>query len=506
MIRTIIGLFYLFLLINVNVWAQNPIGLRACSVLRGILFGTAIRVADLRQDIDYGEYNYKIRENYQLVVPEGELKPRTIWQAENVYNWVDGDFLLGNTSNSTGWVQQNLMQIRGHNLVWAPDEWTPDWLLKEESTITSDKAKQLLSDYIHAVVGRYRGKIPWWDVINEAIDDQTNHNPFNLRDCFWFRKLGPDFIKYAFMFAHEADPNVQLYYNEYGIESIGLKANRTVDLVNWLRSQGATIHGIGLQWHIGVSTTVTPGDDHYQSAQQFIDNKLDIMVTELDVAVPTNGGYPINPQDLQTQGLVYRSLLEYVLHFSPNCKAMLTWGYTDRYSWIPSYRNNTQGAALPLDWMYLPKAAYWQMQEVMARVVIDGVYRLSPQSQPDKCLGTSQNTTSSDVQLYSGDCNSTNEKWNITWLADGTYRFSSQSGTNRVLGAYNTTASTGGVQTYEWSGDVDQEWAFSAQGNNAYLIVPRTAWWRVMTVYGTSSIGIIDPTGSALQNWILTKV
>ncbi len=146
------------------------------------------------------------------------------------------------------------------------------------------------------------------------------------------------------------------------------------------------------------------------------------------------------------------------------------------------------------------------MQEVMTRVLVDGVYRLSPQSQPDKCLGTSQNTTSSDVQLYSGDCNNLYEKWNITWLKDGTYRFSSESDNNRVLGAYNTTASVGGVQMYNWSGDVNEAWAFSGQGNNTYRIVPRTAWRRVMTVYGASSIGIIDPSGSASQNWILTKI
>jgi hypothetical protein len=308
------------------------------------------------------------------------------------------------------------------------------------------------------------------------------------------------------MFALEADPNVQLYYNEYGIESVGMKATQTINLFNWLRSQGATVHGIGLQWHIRVSTKIAPGDVYYQSAQQFIDNRFDIMVTELDVAMPTSGAYPINPQDLETQGDVYRSVLEYVLHFSPNCKAMFTWGFTDLHSWIPALRNNTQGAALPFDCLYLPKPAYWQMQEVMARVVVDGIYRLSPQSQPDKCLGTSQNTTSNDVQLYSGDCNNANEKWNIAWLGDGTYRFSSESDNNRVLGSYNTTASVGGVQTYNWTGDFSEEWAFSTQGNNIFRVVPRNAWRRVMTVYGTSNIGIIDLKDSDLQNWILTKV
>jgi hypothetical protein len=200
-------------------------------------------------------------------------------------------------------------------------------------------------------------------------------------------------------------------------------------------------------------------------------------------------------------------MLEYVLHFSPNCKAMLTWGYTDRYSWIPWFTDDKRGAALPLDWLYLPKPAYWQMQEVMTRVVVDGIYRLSPQSEPNKCLGISQNTTSSDVQLYTGDCNNAYETWNITWLGDGTYRFSSGSDNNRVLGAYNTTATVGGVQTYNWSGDVNQGWAFSAQETNIFRVVIRTAWWRVMTTYDTSdNIGIVDLSGASSQNWILTKI
>lgn len=502
----IISLIFYCLLSIVCVWGQNPFGLRGAAFLRGVLFGTAVDVANLRQNYDNGKYNSKIDDNYLLVVPENELKPQIIWQGENQYNFVDGDFLLG-APNKTGWVQENQMQIRGHNLVWAYDEWTPKWLLKEEANITSDKAKQLLSDYIHTVVERYRGKILCWDVINEAIDDVNNTNPLNLKDSFWLRKLGPDFIKYAFQFANEADPDVQLYYNEYSIETIGLKATRTINLVNWLRSQGAIVHGIGLQYHIDSSTTITPGDGHYQSAQQFIDNKLNIMVTELDVRVPTSGACPIDAQDLQKQADIYRSMLELVLHFSPNCKAMLTWGFTDRFSWIPEAYHNNAGAALPLDSLYYPKPAYWQMLEVMTRIVDDGLYRLSPHSQPNKCLGISQNATSSDVQLYSDTCDNAYEKWNITWQGDGTYRFSSVSNNNRVLGAYNTTLPVDEVQTYNWSGDVNQEWAFSAQGNNTYRVVPRTAWWRVMTVHDSSdNIVIMDATWTPSDNWILTKL
>jgi len=172
------------LLSSVIVWAQNPIGLRASSYLRGIPFGAAVQVDKLRTNVDNGQYNQKLKDNYQLLVPENELKPQRIWWGENKYNWYDADFLLGGTANSTGWAQQNLMQVRGHVLVWGIDKYTPKWLLDHELTITSAKAKQLLNDYIHAVVGRYRGKIPWWDVVNEAIDDNNNTNSFNLRNGF----------------------------------------------------------------------------------------------------------------------------------------------------------------------------------------------------------------------------------------------------------------------------------------------------------------------------------
>ena len=328
-------LLFVFLSILACSQGQNPLGLRGASNLRGILFAAYVNYDNIRNNVDNGQYIQSIKDNYQVIELENELKYQHIWVAEDVYDFAAADFLLG-APNETGWAEQNLMQVRGHNVIWPPDMWTPVWLLKEESSITPDKAKQLLSDYIHTVVGRYRGKIPWWDVINEAIHDINTSNPFNLRDCFWFRKLGPDYLKYAFIFSHEADPDAKLYYNEYGTETVGIKATNTLNLVKWLRTEGATVHGVGFQWHINTSTTVIPGDGHYQSVRQFIENEFHIKVTELDVALPTTGGYPINPDDIQTQGVIFRSVLDFVLHFAPNCDGMLTWSFTGRYSWIPT--------------------------------------------------------------------------------------------------------------------------------------------------------------------------
>jgi endo-1,4-beta-xylanase len=139
------------------------------------------------------------------------LKPQYIWWGDNNYSFAHSDWLIGATPNSTGWIQQNGMQLRGHTLLCARDIFMPKCLLAQESSITPGKAKSLLSDYIHTVVGRYRRKIAWWDVVNEAIDGANNNtHPFTIRDSFWFRKLGPDLMKYAFIFAHESDPDVQL--------------------------------------------------------------------------------------------------------------------------------------------------------------------------------------------------------------------------------------------------------------------------------------------------------
>jgi GH35 family endo-1,4-beta-xylanase len=499
--------FLIFYLTNYTIiHAQNPVGLKAYASPRGLILGTAVGILYLRGNVDDGRYSDYLNQNYQMIVPGSEFMSAHIWVGENQYYFNDTDWLLGATPNSTGWAQQMGYKIRGHNLIWAYESKIPTWLLERESSITPEKAKSLLSDFIHTVVGRYRGKVLWWDVINEAISDRNEARPFNLRDSFWYRKLGTDFILYAFRFANEADPDVKLFYNEYNIEHGGLKANRTLAFISWLQSQGIPIYGLGMQWHINTSEVITPGDDHYQIAQQFLDLNISLTISELDVAIQMKGGYPVDPDAIQKQAIIYRSLLQYVLHFFPKIPAMISWGYTDRYSWIPLAKNYTQGDGLPLDCQYQPKAAFWQLQEELAHVLANGIYRLSPQSQTDKCLGTDGNGTITSVQLYSGNCNNTNQKWNVTWQGDGTYRFSPQIARNSALTTYNAMAPVGDVATSNWTGDFNQEWVIISQGNNTYRIGPRNAWWRVLAVDKTSNIVIISYTNDDSEQWIFHNV
>ncbi len=177
--------------------------------------------------------------------------------------------------------------------------------------------------------------------------------------------------------------------------------------------------------------------------------------------------YPIDPEDLQKQDIIYRSVLDYVLHFSLKYRSMLTW------VWLPASSNYIKGAGLPLDWMYLPKSAYCQMQ-YLVRVLPNSIYRLSSQSEADKCLGTSDQYINGSVQLSNGSCYDTNQRWNIPWLGDGTYRFSPECVTRRVLNALNATVPVDGDQTNDWSSDFNQEWSFSRQVNKTFRIVPCT--------------------------------
>jgi endo-1,4-beta-xylanase len=252
-------------------------------------------------------------------------------------------------------------------LVYARDEGytIPRWLLDEESSITPDQAKTILHDYILAVAGRYKGKISMWDVINEAIDDQPNDRPFNLRNSFWFRKLGANFVVLAFKFAHEADPKAELYYNDYSVENGGRKADSMLSLADFIRNNGGPITGIGLQYHTILAEHETRGDGHYQLLTEIQKRKLTFMITELDLGIPVkqfpredpnHGMIPADPADLQAQADRYSSIFKMALSFK-NCHGVQMWGITDRHSWIPNFDRN-RGAALLFDADYNPKPAY----------------------------------------------------------------------------------------------------------------------------------------------------
>ncbi len=331
--------------------------------------GTCVQPLLLNAEADGGLYVKTISENFNLVEPENDLKPPALWLAR-------GKYAFGNADSVVEWARKALIKVRGHVLLYARDDGytIPRWLLADEANISPAKAEELLHEYIRDVAGRYRGKIAMWDVINEAIDDSPNSNPYNLRNSFWFRKLGVNFLTLAFKFAHEADPKAELYYNEYGVENGGRKAENMLALAKFIQESGAPITGLGLQYHTVLAEHAQAGDGHYQLLTKIAEQKLAFMVTELDLGIslkpfpvtdPNYGKVAKNAEDLNTQAERYANIFTMALSFK-NCHGIQLWGLTDAHSWIPGFSRGSRGAALLFDAKYQPKPAFDRVYQVLA--------------------------------------------------------------------------------------------------------------------------------------------
>ena len=180
-----------------------------------------------------------VKEQFSVVTPENCMKPALVHPGENTWRFDRPDALVKRCTD-------NHLAIHGHTLVWHAQ--TGNWFFRDgdEATVT-----HRLKDHISTLVGRYKGKIRNWDVVNEAINDLSNaqtDETENLRNSSWLQALGPEFLTLAFKFAHEADPNAKLYYNDYGIEA-GPKHRSAMVLLKRLIKDGAPIHGVGIQGH-----------------------------------------------------------------------------------------------------------------------------------------------------------------------------------------------------------------------------------------------------------------
>jgi GH35 family endo-1,4-beta-xylanase len=279
-----------------------------------------------------------VKGHFGIVTPENCMKPARVHPSADTWSSERPDALVK-------WCSDNNLAIHGHTLVWHAQ--TGSWFFEDgdKATIT-----QRLKDHISTLVGRYKGKLRGWDVVNEAISDggtaetaQTEH----LRNSQWMRNLGPEYIPLAFKFAHEADPDAKLYYNDYGIEA-GPKHESSMVLLKRLIKDGVPIYGVGIQGHWRSGTIPYAALD--KAIADYAALGLKVSITELDVTIrgasggqfgrgPGPGGRgrgdvpPPSAEDLKAQADAYARLFAIFIKHKDVVERVTFWGLSDRRTW-----------------------------------------------------------------------------------------------------------------------------------------------------------------------------
>lgn len=301
-------------------------------------FGAAISAGLLKTN---SLYSGVVTKEFNSITTENSMKMFFIHPEQNTYNWTDADYLVD-------YAVKNGKRVHGHTLNWYKNP--PAWVTNFQGDTQAWEA--LLKMHIQTVVSRYKGKVKSWDVVNEAIDDNGA-----LRNSIWVQKLGEDYIARCFQYAHEADPDALLFYNDYGHEYGPTKRKAILSLVTGLKNRGIPIHGIGLQMH----TRYTRSDADLTTAiQTAAATGLKVHISELDVAMnpENNQNLAFSASLAQLQSAKYKHIIKTYNAIPKNQQfGITTWNVSDADSWVPSF-NNRPDWPLPFDKDYKRKAAY----------------------------------------------------------------------------------------------------------------------------------------------------
>jgi endo-1,4-beta-xylanase len=367
------------------------------AINRTIATSTAVRADNVNRTLELVDKDIAlVKEQFNQISPENDLK----WQLIHPREGADG-YNFGPADAFVDFGLSNNMYIVGHTLVWHGQ--TPRWVFQGTNMppgvttppspapgattntagtnapgggrfgggfgrggfsgprASREELLQRMRDHIHTVVGRYKGKIQAWDVVNEAVADGGTNI---LRNSPWMEIIGPDFIAKAFEYAHEADPDAILRYNDYGLENPA-KRRKLIILIKSLQEQHVPVMAIGSQTHVSVSSPSFEAED--QALTELETLGLPIHITELDVNSAQGGqrntGADVANNAATTQGgLVddanrrlagaYAALFRAFVKHDKSVKVVTFWGVNDGVSW------RAQGRPLLFDGNDQPKPAF----------------------------------------------------------------------------------------------------------------------------------------------------
>jgi endo-1,4-beta-xylanase len=284
-----------------------------------------------------------IAAQFDTITPENVLKWQLVHPRPDSYAFDAADRYVA-------FGEKHHMFIVGHTLVWHSQ--VPQWVFQDDKGAPLDRNALLkrMREHIQTVVGRYKGRIGGWDVVNEALDEDGT-----LRQTPWLKIIGEDYLAKAFQYAHEADPKAELYYNDYSVENPA-KRNGAVALIKKLKDSGATVHAIGLQGHDKMEWPTIEQQEATILAFKALGIKVNI--TELDVDVlpaasqqrtadvglnvdaqaklnPYAGGLPDAVQEALARR--YADLFAVFCKYKGTISRVTFWGVMDSDSWLNNW-------------------------------------------------------------------------------------------------------------------------------------------------------------------------
>jgi endo-1,4-beta-xylanase len=306
------------------------------------LIGVAINQSEFEGDQTSRSVEI-IKQQFSAITPENALKWMYIEPSPGHFDFSDADQYVA-------FGQKNHMFIIGHNLVWHSQVPIDVFENDDGSWVSRDELIARLHRHIATVVGRYKGKISGWDVVNEALNDDGT-----LRNSRWRQIIGDDYLVLAYQFAHEADPKAQLYYNDYSLDNAPKRAG-AIKLIQTLQAHGIKVYGVGLQEHDRMDWPTTNQLD--DTINDFAKIGVKVMVTEMDIDVlprsqrsysadvsmradsspalnPYTNGLPADVQQKLAQR--YADLFAVLIAHRGEVARVTLWGVNDGDSWLNNW-------------------------------------------------------------------------------------------------------------------------------------------------------------------------
>jgi endo-1,4-beta-xylanase len=329
-----------------------PLTLRSIAERKGLIYGAAAAIQLLQSDRSYAEL---VTSQAGMLVAEGHTKRASLQPDSHGFSFANADALLQ-------FATAHQQKMRGHTLVWHRAN--PDWL---ETALNDKPDERLLTDYINVVCARYNGRFHSWDVVNEPIDPDQGH-PDGLRtNSVWYKAFGERYIDMAFHAARQADPEAKLYLNETATEAniwwSQARRKAILKLIDRMIARNVPIDGFGIEAHL-----TGFGVDYSQKViadfvKELTDRGLEVLVTELDVSDRSGPADPV-ARDARVSFLA-KLFLDAVFSVE-GAKGCLTWGITDKYSWLsvtPRFNRDDglHSRGLPFDEDFKPKPMFEAM-------------------------------------------------------------------------------------------------------------------------------------------------